>query len=159
MCCSFGSGAEQQKHHRHHLLLADTSAFLLDADKFCDQAFAASVACSLQAPLQVAFHRPNTCDQAEEANHAGEPSDAVHPGDETRPVGAWQTEQLADDRERQLPRIAFNQVGWVPVSEQLGRKLISNCKNSRLHVDDSTTPKSFVDNVAQTSMVWLVHGQ
>ena len=84
---------------------------------------------------------------------------AVRPGDKSRPVGAWQTEQLADDRQRQLPRIALNQVGWTSLSEQLGRKLIGNCENSRLHVENGAATKGFVDNTAQTRMVWLVHGQ
>ena len=71
----------------------------------------------------------------------------------------WQTEQFADDRKRQLPRIALNQVSWISLSEQLRRKLIGNCENSRFHVENGAATKGFVDNAAQTRMVWLVHGQ
>ena len=95
----------------------------------------------------------------EEADHAGEAGEAVRPGDEPGPVGAWQTEQLADDRQRQLPRIALNQVGWTSLSEQLRRKLVGNCENSRFHVENGAATKGFVDDAAQTRMVWLVHGQ
>ena len=72
---------------------------------------------------------------------------------------AWQTEQFADDRKRQLPRIALNQVSWISLSEQLRRKLIGNCENSRFHVENGAATKRFVDNAAQTGMVWLVHAQ
>jgi hypothetical protein len=50
----FCAGTEQQKHHGHHLLSADASTFLLYADQFCNQTFAAGVASNLKAPLNTA---------------------------------------------------------------------------------------------------------
>src|SRR5215211_3832485 len=134
-------------------------AFLLDAHQFCDQTAAATVASGLQASLQITFHRPNACNHAQETNHTGEPGEAVRSGDETGPVGAWQTEQLADDRERQLPRITLDEVGRASVSEKLGCKLICNCENSRFHVENGAPTKGLVDDTAQPCVVRLVHGQ
>ena len=153
------SRTEQQEDHRHHLLAADASAFLLDADQLRDQAFAAGLARSLQAPLQVALHRPDAGDHAQEADHAGEAGQAVRPGDEAGPVGAWQAEQLADDRQRQFARIALDQVGRAAVGKQLGRKLIGNGEDARLHVENGAAAKGFVDDAAQPRVVRLVHGQ
>ena len=78
---------------------------------------------------------------------------------EPRPVGARQTEQLTDDRQRQLARITLDQVRGTSVSEQVSRKLIGNCENSWFHVENGAATKGFVDDTAQTRMVWLVHGQ
>src|SRR4029453_19610023 len=134
-------------------------AFLLDADQFRDQTFSASFASGLQTSLQVALHRPNAGNQAEEADHASEAGEAVRPGDEPGPVGTWQTQQLADDRQRQLPRIPLNQIGWTSICEQLGRKLVGNCENFRLHFENGAATKGFVEDIAQTRMVRLAPGQ
>ena len=76
-----------------------------------------------------------------------------------RGLSALADRAVRNDRKRQLPRIALNQVSWISLSEQLRRKLIGNCENSRFHVENGAATKGFVDNTAQTRMVWLVHGQ
>src|SRR6478672_9309536 len=96
---------------------------------------------------------------AQEADHSCEAGEAVRPGDEPLPVGARQTEQLTDDRQRQLARITLDQVRGTSVSEQVSRKLIGNCENSWFHVENGTATKGFVPNTPQPRMVWLVHGQ
>src|SRR5215216_2739609 len=58
-----------------------------------------------------------------------------------------------------FPRITLDQVSWTSVSEQLSRELIGNCENPWFHVENGAATKGFVDDTAQTCMVWLVHGQ
>jgi hypothetical protein len=65
----------------------------------------------------------------------------------------------SDDRQRQLARIPLNQIGWTSVREQMGRELVGNCENFRLHVENGAATKGFVDDITQTRVVRLVHGQ
>ena len=117
----FGSGTKEEKDHRHHLLAADASALLFNADEVRDQAFAPGVAGNLQASLQVSFHWPDAGDHAQQAERAGQAGQAVRPGDEAGPVGTRQAEQLADDRKRQFAGIALDQVCRVALGKKLGR--------------------------------------
>ena len=98
---------------------ADPAAFLLDPDKLGDQPLAAMCARGLQARFQIALHRQDRRNQAEEAERAGEAGEAARPGDEFRPVGRRQAEQLADDRERQLSCIALDEIGRASLGKQL----------------------------------------
>src|SRR4029453_17238633 len=134
-------------------------AFLLDADQFRDQTFSASFASGLQTSLQVALHRPNAGNQAEEADHASEAGEVVCPGDEPGPVGTWPAQQLPKNLQRQLPRLPPKQIGGASICEQLGGKLVGNCENFRLHFENGAATKGFVDDIAQTRMVRLVPGQ
>ncbi len=106
-----GAGAQQQEDHRHHLAGADAPALLLDPHQLGDQSLAAVQAREPQALLEIAAHPHQSADHAQEAERVGEMSRRVRPGDELRPVLGRQAEQLADHRERQHARIAFDQIG------------------------------------------------
>ena len=66
--------------------------FFLDADQFCNQAVATALASSLQSPLQIPFHRPDAGEHAQEGDHPGEPSEAIRPRDEPRPISTRKAE-------------------------------------------------------------------
>jgi hypothetical protein len=112
-----GTGVEQQKHHRDHLVRRDAAAFLLDPHQFGDQPFAALFAGNLQTPLQIAAHLEEPADQPKKAECIGEMSERIGPCDEFRPVGRRQAEQLANHRKRQHPRITLHQIGRAPRRE------------------------------------------
>src|SRR5258706_14868205 len=107
------SGKQQQEHHGYDFVTADLSAVLLDAHDLGDQPFATLLPDSLQMPFNIALHGKDVRDHAEESERAGEPSEAAGPGDEFWPVGKRQPEQFANHRQRQLSRIALDEVGWA----------------------------------------------
>jgi hypothetical protein len=155
----FRAGAQQQKNHCHHLVGADPFAFDFDPHQLRDQAFAALLPRDPQAPFQIAPHLVEAAEQAQEADDAGDARDSVGPGDESRPVGGRQTEQFADDRERQHPRIADDQIGRAALREQLIGERVGDGANTRLHVEDGAAAERLVDDAAQAGVVRLVHGQ
>src|ERR1700722_16197863 len=93
--CGFVAGEQQQEQHRHHLVAADASPFLFDADKLSDQSFAAGLTRSLQTLLHVAFHGEDLRNDGEEAKGARETREAACPGRKLRPVGERQPKKLA----------------------------------------------------------------
>src|SRR5262249_23651692 len=124
-----------------------------------DQALAAGPARSLQLSPEVALHRAYACQHAQEAHYAGEACEALCPGDEPGPVRARQAEQFADDRQRELGRVAFAQFCRTSVSKEFDGELISNREDSRLHAENGAATEGFVDDAAQAGMVRLVHGE
>ena len=86
-------------------------------------------------------------------------ADRVRPGDEFRPVGRRQAQQLADDRERQRSRVALDDVGRAAVREQLAGETVGDGANARLHVEHRAAAERLVDDAAQARVVRLVHGQ
>ena len=78
-------------------LAADAPALLLDPNKLRDQPFAAMLARVLQLPFEIAPHRHDRGNKAQEAECARQAREAVRPGHELRPVGRRQPEHLADD--------------------------------------------------------------
>ena len=149
---------EKQKHHRYHLLA------LMRPPSFSTRTSSAirpSPPCRAQpqALLQIAPHRPDAREQTHEAKHAVQAGKTVRPGDEPRPVGGRQAEQLANDGQWQLPRIALDHIGGTSILEQPGRKLVGDGENSRLHVEDGAASKGLVDDAAQPRVIGLVHGQ
>src|SRR5215204_2585168 len=62
-------------------------------------------------------------------------------------------------RRSSITLIEFDQVSRSSVGKELGGELIRNCENSRLHVENGASTKGFIDDAAQSRMVWLVHGQ
>jgi hypothetical protein len=92
-------------------------------------------------------------------NAFGEMRHRICPGDEFRPVLGRQAEQLADDREWQHARIAFDQIGRAAVREQRAGERVRDGANTRLHVEHRTATEGFVDDGAQARVLRLVHGQ
>jgi DDE superfamily endonuclease len=100
--------------------------------------------CQVAVSLSIANH------------HASLPVAYQRPRAEFLPVLEWQTEKLANHGQRQLARIAFDQIGWTSLCEQFAGKLIGDGKNVRLHFEDGAAAKGFVDNIAQPFVVRFV---
>ena len=113
----FRSGAQQQKEHRDHFVGADAPTFHLNAHEIGYQPLSSMLAREPKSLLEVAFYPPKAAYHAQDAGRAGEPRHRVGPGDEFRPVGRRQAEQLADDRERQDSGIALDEIGRTPIGE------------------------------------------
>ncbi len=93
------------------------------------------------------------------SERAGKAGEAAGPFSEFRPVGQRQSEQLADHRERQFARIAFDQIGGAAFRKQLIGEFVADRLNMRLHVEHRATAKRLVDDVAQPLVIGIVHRQ
>ena len=155
----FRSRTEKQKDHRQHLLAADATAFLFDANEFCDQTFTAAFAGDLQPAFQIFLHRLHPGHHAEEAAHAIKLGNANGPADKPGSIGTRQSEQFADRQKRQPERIALDQIGCLSLSEEFGRKLIGDRKNSWFHVEDGAPTECLVDDSAKALVIRCVHAQ
>src|SRR5262249_4140409 len=62
---------QQQEHHRHHFLALDLSALLFDPHKFSDETVTAILPRGFELPLQIALHRQDIRDPAEEGRVMG----------------------------------------------------------------------------------------
>src|SRR5262249_25159373 len=148
---------QQQEDHRHHLVAADLTAVLLDAHQLGNQPLAATFARDLQLLLQVAPHRVKTHDNlrnhADEPDGAGEAREATGPGRELGPVGKRQAEQLADHRERQLARVALDEVGGYVLRGQSVARRVGDGEDARLHLEDGATAEGCIDDIPQTPLV------
>ena len=154
-----GARRQQQKQHRHHFVAADAPAFHFDPHQLGYQSLAAFLAGRLQALGHVAPHLPDGSDHAQEADDARELCPSLGPGDELRPVGPRQAQQLANHRQWQRLRIARNKVGRTSFGKQLRGKIIGDGTNARLHLEHGAAAEGLVDDAAQAGVVGLVGGQ
>ena len=83
-------------------------------------------ATSFQLLFQVAPHRQNIGDQTQEADGAGNACESACPGGEFRPIRQRQAEKLANDRQRQRPRIAIDDIGRASFGKQFAGKFVRN---------------------------------
>ena len=75
------------------------------------------------------------------------------------PIGQRQPEQFRDHRQRQLARIALDEIGGAAFGKQLIGELVAERLDVRLHVEHGAAAKRLVDDVAQPLVVRLVHRQ
>ena len=83
---------------------------------------------------------------------------AAHPMNFGRSASG-RPEQFADHRERQLARVAGNEIGRAAFCEQLAGEPFGGCQNSRLHLEHRPAPERLVDDAAQPRVVRLVGRQ
>ena len=152
-------GKQQQEHHGDDFVGADLSAVFLDAHDLGDQPFTALPANGFEMLFDVALHRKEVRHHAEESERAGEAGEAAGPGYEFWPVGKRQPEQLRDHRQRQLARIALDEVGRAAFRKQFIGELVTRGLNVRLHVEHGAAAKRLVHDVAQPLVIRLVHRQ
>ncbi len=152
-------GEQQQKHHGHYFIAADLSAVLFEANDLGDQPLPATPANGLDVFFEIAPHRKEIGDREQESDRPGKPREGAGPGDEFRPIGRRQPEKLRDHRQRQLARIARDEVGRIALGEQLISEFIADRLNMRLHIEHGTAAERLVDDVAQPPVIGIVHRQ
>jgi len=114
---------------------------------------------SRRRPSKIALHRGDAHRQAHQVQSAGDAREVSGPGHEFRPVSRRQPKQLADHRERQCSRVAFDEVRRVSIREQLAGEFIGDGEDARLHGENGAAAEGFVDDAPQPCVIGLVHRQ
>jgi hypothetical protein len=154
MGCGFVTGEQQQ--HRHHLVAADVSPFLFDADKLGDQSFAAGLTRGLQTLLHIAFHGEDLRNEVRKpkalVKRVKPLAQAVNFGRSAR--GSPRSSQITDSGSFRAWRSTRSGGSFQPLGQ-----FASDRQNARLHFKHGLPAKRLVDDTPQAGVIRLVGRQ